>query len=145
MKSPPARPLHRVLADDALLAQWHERMQRENRLTTAVRRLLPRALADRVRVAEAVPPLLVLAVPTGAVATALRQRSPDVLAGLRREGLHFTQIDVRVQVRADPRSGVKLESNQVATIVAAPLRELAGRLPPGPLREAVARLARRGR
>lgn len=145
MKPPPTRPLHRVLADDALLAQWQERMQRENRLTAAVRRMLPRALADRVRVAEAVPPLLVLAVPAGAVATAVRQRSPDVLAGLRREGLHFTQIEVRVQVRVEPRFEAKLASNQRTAIVAAPLRDLAGRLPPGPLREAVARLARRGR
>lgn len=145
MKPPPARPLRRILADDALLAQWQERMQRENQLTTAVRRLLPRALADRVRVAEAVPPLLVLAVPAGAVATAVRLRSPDVLAGLRREGVHFTQIDVRVQVRADPRVEIKTTSNQGTTIVAAPLRELAERLPAGALREAVARLARRGR
>ena len=45
MKPTPARPLHAVLADDALLADWQARMQRENRLTTAVRRLLPRALA----------------------------------------------------------------------------------------------------
>jgi len=145
MKPPPARPLHRILADDALLAQWQERMQRENRLTTAVRRMLPRALADRVRVAEAVPPLLVLAVPAGAVAAAVRQRSPDVLAGLRREGLHFTQVDVRVQVRTDPRHEQKPITNQSTMIAAAPLRDLAARLPPGPLRDSVARLARRGR
>ena len=145
MKSPPARPLHRVLADDALLAQWHERMQRENRLTTAVRRLLPRALADRVRVAEAVPPLLVLAVPTGAVATALRQRSPDVLAGLRREGVHFSQLEVRVQVVTTRAPEIKSLSNQHTEVVAAPLRELAQRLAPGPLRDSVERLARRGR
>ncbi len=145
MKPTPVRPLQRVLAEDAQLAQWHERMQRENQLTAAVRRLLPRALADRVRVAEAAPPLLLLAVPSGAVATAVRQRSPDLLAGLRREGVHFTQLEVRVQVRAEPPVPEKLASNQYSTIVAAPLRALAERLPPGGLREAVARLARRGR
>jgi len=145
MKPTPALPLHRILAEDGQLARWHERMQEENRLTTAVRRLLPRALADRVRVAEAVPPMLLLAVPAGAVATAVRQRSPDLLAGLRREGLHFTQIEVRVQVRTAPPPRDKPASNQYPAITSAPLRDLAQRLPPGPLRDAVARLARRGR
>lgn len=144
MKPTPARPLHAVLADDALLADWQARMQRENRLTTAVRRLLPRALAERVRVLEAVPPLLLVAVPAGAVATAVRQRSPDLLAGLRREGMHFTQMEVRVQVRGMAAPEDKTVHNQLSRITAAPLRDLAERLPPGPLRDCVARLARRG-
>lgn len=120
-------------------------MQRENRLTTAVRRMLPRALAERVRVAEAVPPMLQVAVPAGAVAAAIRQRSPDILAGLRREGLHFTQMEVRVQVRTEPLPPQKNISNQWTTIDSRPLKELALKLPPGPLRDSVARLARRGR
>ena len=49
-------------------------------MTAAVRREVPRALAERVRVVQAEPPLLVLAVPSGAVAAALRQR-PDALPG----------------------------------------------------------------
>lgn len=145
MKPTPARPLHRILADDAQLAGWNERMQRENRLTTAVRRMLPRALAERVRVAEAVPPVLRVAVPAGAVAAAIRQRSPDILAGLRREGMHFTQMEVRVQVRAEPPPPSKPFTNQWPAINSRPLRELALKLPPGPLRDSVARLARRGR
>jgi hypothetical protein len=137
--------LQRVLTEDGQLAQWHERMQRENRLTAAVRRMLPRALADRVRVADAAPPMLHVAVPSGAVAAAVRQRSPDLLAGLRREGMHFTQLEVRVQVRTEPPVSEKTSSKQHSTIEAAPLRRLAEQLPPGALREAVARLARRGR
>ena len=145
MKQTPARPLNRILAGDAQIAHWHERMQRELRLTTAVRRLLPRALADRVRVAEAEPPLLIVAVPAGAVAAAVRQRSPDLLAGLRREGLHFTQIEVRVQVRTTPPPTQKVLANQSNAMNASPLRDLAAGLPAGPLRAAVERLARRGR
>jgi len=145
MKPTPARPLHRILADDAHLAGWSERMQWENRLTTAVRRMLPRALAERVRVTEAVPPVLLVAVPAGAVAAAVRQRSPDILAGLRREGLHFTQMEVRVQVRAEALPPHKIINNQYPAINSRPLRELALTLPPGPLRDSVARLARRGR
>lgn len=145
MPPPPARPLHRVLADDARLAQWQARMQNEARLTALVREALPRALAERVRVAEAAPPHLVLAVPAGAVATAVRLRSHDILAGLRRGGSNFTQIEVRVQVGGNAHQEQKTPSNQRVSPNAAPLRELARQLPPGPLREAVAKLARRGR
>ncbi|MCC7040764.1 MAG: DUF721 domain-containing protein [Burkholderiales bacterium] len=120
-------------------------MQQETHLTAAVRRHLPRMLAEHVRVAQATPPRLVVAVPTGAVATAVRQRSRDVLAGLHREGLHFTQIDLRVQVGGNARSGEKPVPNQRTSPNSAPLRELVRQLPAGPLRDAVARLARRGK
>jgi hypothetical protein len=137
------RPLARILSTDAQIAAWHDRMQRESQLTAAVRRMVPRALADRVRVAQAEPPLLVLAVPAGAVAAALRQRSPDLLAGLRREGINFTEIRVTVQLA--PRGGKpeKTAPVQRLKINSAPLRSLAAGLPPGPLRDAVERLARR--
>lgn len=119
-------------------------MQRESRLTAAVRRVLPRALADRVRVAEAVPPELTLAVTAGAVAAVVRQRTPDILAGLRREGLDFTELRVRVQVKPDPGKPGKIVKNHGFNIESAPLRALAAGLPAGPLRAAIERLARRG-
>jgi hypothetical protein len=144
VKPSPTQPLSRILAGDAQIAEWHERMQRESRLTTAVRRMLPRALADRVRVALAEPPTLRLSVPAGAVAAVVRQRSPDLLAGLRREGLHFTQIEVRVQVSADPGFPSKPQKNQSTRISSGPLKALAAELPAGALRDAVLRLARRG-
>jgi hypothetical protein len=144
VKSNPPRPLSRILAVDAQIGAWHERMERESRLTTTVRRMLPRALADRVRVAEAETPILKLAVPAGAVAAVVRQRSPDLLAGLRREGLNFTQLEVRVQVGTTRASGQKLHANQASRLNPGPLRALAEELPPGPLREAVRKLARRG-
>jgi len=112
-------------------------------MTAAVRLLLPRALADRVRVADAATDRLILAVPAGAIAAVIRQRLPDLLAGLRREGLHFTQIEVRVQVKTYPGPQPKKATNQAPRANAAPLRALADDLPAGPLRDAVARLARR--
>jgi hypothetical protein len=138
------RPLSRILATDAQIGAWHERMQRELRLTAAVRRLLPQALADRVRVADAEPPTLKLAVSAGAVAAVVRQRSPDLLAGLRREGWDFTQFEVRVQVGTGVPSYMKANKNQVHRVNPAPLRHLASGLAPGPLRDAVQRLARKG-
>jgi hypothetical protein len=143
MKNTPARPLSRILAVDAQIGAWHERMQRESRMTAAVRLLLPRALADRVRVAEAATDRLILAVPAGAIAAVIRQRLPDLLAGLRREGLNFTQIEVRVQVKTYPGPEPKKATNQAPRPNSAPLRALADDLPAGPLRDAVARLARR--
>ena len=142
-KPNPLQPLARILATDAQIAAWHDRMQRETRLTTAVRRLLPRALADRVRVADAATDRLILAVPAGAIAAVIRQRLPDLLAGLRREGLNFTQIEVRVQVKTYPGPEPKKATNQAPRPNSAPLRALADDLPAGPLRDAVARLARR--
>ena len=96
------RPLARVLANDATIASWHARMQAESLLTAAVRRHLPRALADRVRVADTASGMLTLAVSAGAIAAVIRQRAPAILADLAREGSHFTEIRVRVQVRTDP-------------------------------------------
>jgi hypothetical protein len=143
MKDNPIKPLSRVLAGDAQIGAWHERMQRESRLTAAVRRYLPRALADRVRVAAADSPTLTLAVPAGAVAAVVRQRLPDLLAGLRREGHDFTQITVRTQVVGYPQVPSKQTKNQTPRPNAASLRALAEALPAGPLRDAIARLARR--
>jgi hypothetical protein len=86
------RPLSRILAVDAQISAWHERMERESRLTAAVRRLLPRALADRVRVAEAEPPTLTLAGPgrSGCCGgpPALTPTSSPAFGG---EGWDFTQ------------------------------------------------------
>ncbi len=143
-KSNPTRPLARVLSADTQIAAWYERLARETRLTSAVRRLLPRALADRVRVAEASPPTLSLAVPAGAVAAVVRQRSPDILAGLRQEGFDFTELRVRVQVGTPPPASPKVVNNQRNKVDSAALLALADRLPAGPLKAAVERLVRRG-
>ncbi len=137
------QPLARILATDTQLSAWYARMQRESRLTTAVRRLLPRALADRVRVADATTQELHLAVAAGAVAAVVRQRTPDILAGLRREGLDFTELRVRVQVKGETALSGKISQNQRAKVDMTSFRQLADSLPQGPLRAALERLARR--
>ena len=137
------QPLARILATDAQIAAWHDRMQRETRLTTAVRRLLPRALADRVRVADAAAQVLTLAVAAGAVAAVVRQRTPDLLAGLQREGWDFTELRVRVQVKGEAPLPAKISPNQRAKLDLTSFRQLAAALPEGPLRAAIERLTRR--
>ncbi len=139
----PARPLGRIVASDALLAAWHQRMQLEAQLTSTVRRLVPRALATRVHVIEATPPLLHLAAAAGAVAAVLRQRTPAILAALRREGLDFTEMRVHVQVTREPRVAGNSIQKQRDKVDSASLRRLGQALPDGPLKHAVERLIRR--
>jgi hypothetical protein len=142
-KPPTLLPLSRVLASDATLAAWQARAAVEAQLTSAVRRLLPRALASRVHVASAAQNTLTLATSSGTVAAVVRQRVPDILGELSREGCNFTEIKVRVQVRADaPEPGKPLKIQRKAADPA-PLRRLADSLPEGPLKAAVERLARR--
>ena len=137
------RPLSRILATDATLAAWHARALAEAELTSAVRRHLPRPLADRVHVAEATLATLTLTTNAGTVAAVVRQRLPDILEGLKREGCNFTEIRVRVQVRVDAPAPAKSLKIQRDKTDAAPLRRLAESLPEGPLKAAVERLARR--
>jgi len=136
--------LSRVLAADTQIAAWYQRSEREARVTAAVRRCLPRAFADRVRAAETSTTTLVLAVCAGAISAVVRQRSPDVLASLRREGWDFTELQVRVQVGVVPQEADKLYKIQRDRVDTVALGRLARTLPAGPLRASIERLMRRG-
>jgi hypothetical protein len=137
------QPFKRILGTDATLAAWAARCSREEALTGIVRRLLPRPLAPRIRVADARGTELELAADAGAVAAIARQRSADLLATLRREGWEFTGIRVRVQVRSDAAPGRKPLANPVDRSSLQPLAALARDLPDSPLKAALARLLRR--
>jgi len=137
------RPLALIVTEDATLAAWHARLQRENLLTAIVRRHLPRALADRVRVAETGLGTLTLVVAAGAVAAVIRQRTPDLLSGLRHEGWDFTELRLRVQVGVAGRGQDKPLPAERPRFDSAPLRRLACSLSDGPLKRAVLNLARR--
>jgi hypothetical protein len=137
------QPLARILAADATIRAWHLRARAEAELTAAVRRHLPRALAERVRVAEIASATLTLATSTGTIAAVVRQRLPMILGELAREGRNFTEIRVRVQVRSDAAEQAKPLKIQRKSVDPAPLRRLAEDLPEGPLKSAVQRLARR--
>jgi hypothetical protein len=136
--------LSRVLASDTQIAAWYQRSEREARVTAAVRRCLPRAFADRVRAAETSTTTLVLAVGAGAISAVIRQRSPDVLASLHREGWDFTELQVRVQVGVTPQEVDKFDKIQRDRVDSAALGRLARTLPSGPLRASIERLMRRG-
>jgi len=143
-KPPKPLPLSRVFETDPRIAAWATRLKEEAALTAIVRRQLPRALAERVRVAGVRENVLELAVAAGAVAATVRQRSPDLAAALRREGWDFTEIRIRVQVRGDAVPEQKNVPRQMDTRSNA-LFDLAGTLPEGPLRAALDRWSRRAR
>jgi len=135
--------LQRILAADPVLAAWEARRRREARLTAIVRRHLPRPLAERIRVAEERGPELNLIADAGAIAAVARQRAPDLLAELQREGCEFTSIRVRVQVVG---AGPKIRKPALKQIDRSALRTLgtlAQELPAGPLKVALARFLRR--
>jgi hypothetical protein len=138
-------PLAQVLERDATLAEWSRRHRLEARLTAAIRAHLPRPVAPQVRVAAAASQCLELAAGAGAVAAVLRQRAPDLLAALRREGWDFTEIRVRVQVIQMAEQPVKSTGNQRDATGARPLFDLAERLTEGPLRRSLSRWSRRAR
>jgi hypothetical protein len=137
------QPLKRVLATDPTLAAWVARQRRQAALTAQVRRHLPRALAERISVVDGQGPELILAADAGAIAGIARQRTPDVLADLRREGYEFTSIRVRVQVGTASRETKKILIKQIDTAGIKKLAALARALPGGPLKDSLARLLRR--
>ena len=139
------RQIARVLESDAQLKAWTERHQREAALTQLLAKQLPRPIADRVHVADTRNGVLELAASAGAIATVLRQRAPDLLAALSRNGWDFTEIRVRVQVAGRSIPAQKTEKRQWDSASAAPLFDLAPALPEGPLKAAIARWARRAR
>ena len=141
MRSP--QPLCRILDADPAVAGWDARRRREEALQSLVRRHLPRPLAERIRVADAQGRELQLAAEAGAVAAIVRQRAPDLLAAMRRDGWEFTGIRIRVQVRSARPVEAKVDINQPDKESLRPMAELARNLPVGPLKAALTRFLRK--
>jgi hypothetical protein len=137
------QPLKHVLAADATLAAWEARRRQEATLTGLLSRHLPRSLAQRVRVVDATGPELIVAADAGAIAAAVKQRLPDLLAALRQEALQFSSIRVRVQVRIDPPQRLKRDFNHIDRSTLQTMTKLARDLPDGPLKVALAKFVRR--
>ena len=142
-KSPPFSPITHVFERDPQIASWTARLQQEAALTAVIRRTVPRPLAERVRVAGIHGSVLELAVAAGAVATVIRQRTPDMTLALRREGWDFTEIRIRVQVRTAERRPKETLSHQGDAKSLDPLFQLADRLPDSPLKQSLRRWKRK--
>jgi hypothetical protein len=134
-----------IIESDDQLRAWALRREREAILMRLLAKRLPRALAERTRVADARGSILVLAVGAGAIGGALRQRVPDLLAELARSGWQFTEIRIRIQVAQNPSSRPEATRHLPDHTNAARLFDLASTLPDGPLKASIARWARRVR
>lgn len=142
MKRTTLTPIARILATDAQLASWNARREREAALLAVVRRALPRPVAERVHVANGEGPTLELATATGAIASVVRQKGPDLLAALRRDGWQFSGIRLRVQPRQAPPQPPKPLPRQWDSTSRKSLAALESKLPAGPLKNALARFLR---
>ena len=139
MKRATLTPLARILDADAQLSTWNARRAREAAMLAVVRRALPRPVGERVFVVNGDGPTLELATATGAIASVVRQRGPDLVAALRREGWEFSGIRLRVQPRQAPQELPKPLPRQWDSTARHALAGLQASLPPGPLRSAVAK------
>ncbi|HEX8741155.1 MAG TPA: DciA family protein [Casimicrobiaceae bacterium] len=145
-KRPAFRPLGEVVGADAALGQWARRQRQEAELTRLVRRHLPRAIGERLAVAGIEDGTLVIVVAAGAIAAALRARGPDLVAALKRAGCGVTSLRVRIRIDAAPATEPALPTPRTLDAgAAAPLFDLAARLPDGPLKNSLARWSRRAR
>lgn len=137
------RPIRQILAAEPALTRWLDRQQHEHAVLQQVKRALPPALAAHVEAADAGSQQLVLAATGGAAAALLRQRAPELLQALEREGWKFTGIRIRVQPRSAGGLPEKSVSKQIDAISAAKLTARARALADPALREALLRLAGR--
>lgn len=138
----PLTPLNRIIDADAQLKSWNERRLREDALLRAVRRALPRPVAERVHLADDQGSRLVLATSAGAIASVVRQHGPTILAAVQREGWQFNGIALRVQPRPMPLSLHKNVPRQWDSANRRSLEALCARLSPGLLKSALVRLLR---
>ncbi len=133
-------PLIRVVESDTQLKAWNDRRRREESVLQAVRRLLPRPVAERLVVTDGQGSTLELATGAGAIASVVRQRGPEILDALKRDGWEFNGIRVRVQPRPMPLSLEKVERRQWDSESRLPLVALEAKISPGPLKTALGRL-----
>jgi hypothetical protein len=139
-----------VLRSDPNARAWVERAAADARLGAVLQSLLPAAIVEECRVLDSTGEELVLGVAAGATATRLRTIAPAVLAALAGSGHRYRVVRVIVRPRrgaasgaqgANRRAGQAPHGRRIGGEGVAALGRLASELPPGPLREAVRRLA----
>lgn len=139
------RPLRDLIAAQATLAGLLDRRRRDVALLSRLQGLLPPALAAQLTGADASRAELVLSTASGAAAALLRQRAPEVLETLAREGWKFTGMRLRVQARPGAGQRSNVYAKQMAEATAEALRSGAGRIADPKLASALRRLADAGR
>jgi hypothetical protein len=141
----PVQKIGDVIANQDNLRSLAQLARRLEDLQHLLFEALPPALAAASRVSNLKSGLLVISAENAAVAAKLRQLAPRLLSHLEKSGIQVTGIRVDVQVKAH-----KIKAEHEVTGRALPpdaIRKFSGlaeRLPPSPLKSALARMARRG-
>ncbi|HVF63756.1 MAG TPA: hypothetical protein VNE58_07165 [Casimicrobiaceae bacterium] len=136
-------PLRRVIDDDAQLNAWNERRLADHEVLRIVRSELPRPIAERLNVIDASGGSLVLGTTAAAVAAVARQRGPDMLRALARDGHAFRSVDIRVRPLREAGARAQHMPRSLDRESARPLAVLEAGLPDGPLKVALRRLLKR--
>jgi hypothetical protein len=136
------KPVAELLSTSPELAPLRAGVQQVSALDAALKRLLPDYLASNVEPGTIKDDVLTLFAGHNALAARLRHLEPTVLAELQQRGFAIGSIRIRVRPQA-MRAAPPLKQAQVSAAGAHCLLELANALDPSPLKEAVARMARR--
>jgi Uncharacterized protein conserved in bacteria len=128
-----------VLEHETQLAAWLRRHQLETMLTGKIRSLLPKLVATQTRVVDMRGGQLKLSVSSGAVATAVKQYTPEILQFLSQQGYEFNAVFVSVQPIQHKKITEKSSVPRTPPPVSA-LRDFEATLPDGKLKNALQRL-----
>lgn len=115
------------------------------RTQDALDRALPSALTGHVRVMQEENGTLSVACESGAVATRLRQQTPEILASLGKHGVDACAIRISVNPELRARYAPPLEKPGMPPKALEGLAHLNAEIEDGPLKEALDRLLRHHR
>jgi hypothetical protein len=144
----PAQKIGALIANEPALKPLLTRLAEINSLERIYFEAVPVALARSSQVSSYENGTLVIAAENGAVAAKLKQLLPTLTQAFVVKGIEVTAIRLAVQVPGAVADSVGLAPARkpaLAHSAAQSCRELADTLPESPLREALQRLARRGR
>jgi hypothetical protein len=142
----PVQKIGDVIANSSNLKSLTRQAQRLRDLEHLLFEATPLALARASRVTNLKSGTLVVAADNAAIAAKLRQLAPRLLLHMAKQGFEVTGIQIEVQVKPH-----KIKAEDEVTKRSLPadaiqeFERLSGRLPPSPLKSALARLVSRRR
>ena len=140
-----ARRIERIVTDDPALAVLWDRTRPLRELQKLYATLVPPYLRAASRVGSVAREELKLFADSGAVATRLRLLAPDLLREFRAKGCEFSSIRVAVQVRIPAPAAGKQARAPLDARSREALMRTAATMADSPLKDALTRLATRGR
>jgi hypothetical protein len=135
-------PLNAFLASNLELRQLSSKAKQLTSLQRHYELIVPPSLKNSSRVLQLRQQELFIAADNGAVASKLRQMAAELLSLFQARGCEVTGIQIKVQVRNQPRT-IALKPRKLGSAAHQALTELDKKLGDSPLKAALSRLARR--